>query len=142
MTTKKLLISLIVTLFGISLISSSALAGSKQRYRWEGVAIGVGAAILGHAIYQAHRAADQPRVVYVEPPPPPAYRYRHGPKHHRGHWELQKTWVPPTYQRAWNPGHYDRRGNWVPGAWIELKTSDGYWRQERIWVADNHRPYR
>ncbi|MBC2712770.1 MAG: hypothetical protein HGJ94_17805 [Desulfosarcina sp.] len=112
MKTKKLLISLIMVVFGITLVSSSAMAGSKQRHRWEGVAIGVGAAILGNAIYQAHRAEQRPQVVYVEPEP--TCRYRR---------------------------HYNRKGHWVPGHWIEVKTEDGHWTQERVWVARNHSPY-
>jgi hypothetical protein len=134
MKTNKLLISLVITLFGIALVSSSALAGSKQRHRWEGVAIGVGAAILGHAIYQSHQAERQPQVVYVEPER--TYGGNHGPEYRCGHWEWQKTWVPPTYEKVWNPGHYNRKGHWVSGHWIEVETSDGHWIQERVWVAD------
>ncbi|MBC2743156.1 MAG: hypothetical protein HGJ93_08930 [Desulfosarcina sp.] len=141
MKTKKLLISLIMVVFGITLVSSSAMAGSKQRHRWEGVAIGVGAAILGNAIYQAHRAEQRPQVVYVEPEPTCRYRLNHGPKHRHGHWEWQEAWVPPTYEKVWNPGHYNRKGHWVPGHWIEVKTEDGHWTQERVWVARNHSPY-
>ena len=139
MKTKKLLISLVIAVFGITLVSSSALAGSKQRYRWEGVAIGVGAAILGHAIYRSHRADQQPQVVYVAPEP--TYRYDRGPMHRSGHWEWQKTWMPPTYERVWNPGHYKPNGHWVSGHWMEVKANDGYWTQERVWIARNHNPY-
>ena len=139
MKTKKLLIILVVTVIGVALVSSSALAGSKQRHRWEGVAIGVGAAILGNAIYQAHRAEQQTQVVYVEREPDRRFRHRHAPKHRRGHWEWQKTWVPPTYENVWNPGHYNRRGRWVPGHWIEVQTSEGHWNKERVWIANNHR---
>ena len=139
MKTKKLLIILVVTVIGVALVSSSALAGSKQRHRWEGVAIGVGAAILGNAIYQAHRAEQQPQVVYVEREPDHRFRHRHAPKHCRGHWEWQKTWVPPTYENVWNPGHYNRKGRWVPGHWIEVQTSGGHWNKERVWIANNHR---
>lgn len=139
MKTKKLLITLVMVLFGLTLISSSALAGSKQRHRWEGVAIGVGAAILGHAIYQTHRTEQPPQVVYVTPEP--TCRYDRGPKPRHGHWEWQKTWVPSTYEKVWNPGHYDRKGHWVTGHWIEVAAANGHWRQERVWVADRRRPY-
>lgn len=129
MKTKKLLISLILAVFTMTLVSSSALAGSKQRHRWEGVAIGVGAAILGHAIYQSHRAEHAPQVVYVEP----VQRYHHRSRH--GHWEWQEIWVPPSYEKTWNPGHYNRKGHWVRGHWIEVQTTGGHWTRERIWVA-------
>ena len=133
MKTKTLFISLITALFAISLATPLALAGSKQRHRWEGVAIGVGAAILGHAIYQTHKAGQQPQVVYHLPEP--TYRRDHGPRHRHGHWEWQKTWVPPIYERVWNPGLYNRKGHWVAGHWMMLETSDGYWTRERVWVA-------
>jgi hypothetical protein len=139
MKSKKRLISLVIVLFSIALFASSTMAGSKQRHRWEGVAIGVGAAILGHAIYQAHRAEHQPRVVYVEPHR--NYRHDPGPKHHQGHWEWQTTWIPPIYERIWNPGHYNRKGDWVSGHWMEVETANGYWTRERVWVANNRGPY-
>jgi hypothetical protein len=139
MKTKKLLISLVIAAFGIALVSSSALAGSKQRHRWEGVAIGVGAAILGQAIFQAHRGVPQPQVVYVEPEP--VYRYEHGPQYRRGHWAWQQIWVPPTHERIWNPGHYNRYGHWVAGHWIEVESRAGYWTRQRVWVANNRGPY-
>jgi hypothetical protein len=72
MKTKKLLIGLTLAVFGMALISSTVLAGGKQRHRWEGVAIGVGAAILGHAIFQSHKADQSPQAVYAEPEPAPA----------------------------------------------------------------------
>jgi len=143
MKTKKLLIGLFVTLTAIALISTPAAAGSKQRHRWEGVAIGVGAAILGHAIYQAHKDAYRAQTVYGDPEPVRKYRPRHpGPKHRRGHWEWQRTWVPPTFEKVWNPGHYNRKGHWIPGHWIEVKTAEGHWTKERVWVAHNRHIYR
>ena len=108
MKTRKLLIGLFVALLAIAIVSTPALAGSKQRHRWEGVAIGVGAAILGHAIYQAHKEESRAQVVYVEPEPEQRYHRRQGPKRRHGHWEWQRTWVAPTYEKVWNPGHYNR----------------------------------
>ena len=139
MRTKMLLISLVIALFGSALVSSSALAGSKQEHRWEGVAIGVGAAILGHAIYHTHKAEQQPQVVYVEPERTCGHNC--GPEHRHGHWAWQKIWVPPTYERVWNPGHYNRKGHWVSGHWMEVETGDGHWTQERVWVANNRVRY-
>jgi hypothetical protein len=137
MNMKKLLIGIAAVLTVSVLISTPAIAGSKQRHRWEGVAIGVGAAILGHAIYQANKDACPPRVVYVDPTPDPKYRHYQRPNHRYGHWEWRKTWVAPTYEKVWNPGHYDRKGRWVQGHWIEVKTSDGYWTKERVRIAGN-----
>ena len=134
MKSKRRITSLVLTLMATVLFASSALAGSKQRHRWEGVAIGVGAAILGHAIYQNHKAHQQPHVVYVEPQRTDRYNcgYRH--KHPHGHWAWQETWVPPVYERIWNPGHYNRKGHWVPGHWMQLEGAKGHWIRERVWV--------
>jgi hypothetical protein len=141
MNAKKILMGLTVVFTATVLISAPAVAGSKQRHRWEGVAIGVGAAILGHAIYQAHKDPSPPRVVYADPEPTPRYHHPR-PQHRRGHWEWRKTWVPSTYEKTWNPGHYNRKGHWVRGRWIEVKTSEGYWSKERVWVAHNGRHHR
>ncbi|MCP4148102.1 MAG: hypothetical protein GY757_10175, partial [bacterium] len=121
--------------------SSSAFAGSrsrsKQRHRWEGVAIGVGAAMLGSAIlHDIHRRPVRPRVTYrpyCEPRPrycPPRRRTER-----RGHWESKKVWVPPILEKTWNPGHYDYDNNWIPGKWIRVEVEPGYWKYERVWVS-------
>jgi len=133
MKTKKLLLCSLVTLLLMGLASSSSLAGSKQRHRWEGVAIGVGAAILGHAIYQAHQTVPRPQVVYGDP----ETRERRHHVHCHGHLEWQKVWVPSVTERVWNPGHYNRGGRWVKGHWIEVVRQEGYWSRERVWLADN-----
>ena len=135
MDTKKVLLILIITVCSIGLVSTSAFAGSKQRHRWEGVAIGVGAAILAHTIFQAAKPRPRPYVVNVGPES--ENRLHHGHRNRRGHWEWQKTWVPPTTERVWNPGHYNRRGRWVKGNWIEVVTQAGYWSRQRIWIAGN-----
>ena len=139
MKTKKLLIALIVAVFVVTLVSTAVSAGSTQRHRWEGVAIGVGAAVLGHAIYKAHKADQGPQVVYVEPDP--AYERHHGREHRHGRWEWQEIRVPPTYEKTWNPGHYNRKGHWVTGHWITVPIMEGYWTRERVWVADYRDPY-
>jgi hypothetical protein len=102
MNARKHWVTLVVASIGVVLISSSAVAGSKQRHRWEGVAIGIGAAILGHAIYQSHTHHSTSPVVVVDPDRP----CRRGPKHRHGHWEWRESWVPAVYERVWNPGHY------------------------------------
>ena len=131
---KTMIITLIVLIaVAINLQASSAMAGSKQRHRWEGFAIGIGTAIIGSAIldnhHNHHRYQPAPRHYRKPPPPPPRV------KRHRGHWEMRKVWVPPNYKRVWNPGHYDRRGYWVDGDWIEIIDQPGYWEEERVWIA-------
>lgn len=139
MKIKTTLISLTILLFAMSLAASSALAGSKQRYRWEGVAIGVGAAILGHAIIQSHRAEPQRPVVHTHPQP--AYRPHQPAGQRQGHWEWRSVWVPPNHETVWNPGHYNHKGRWVPGHWIHVQTTQGHWTQARVWVARGRAPY-
>ncbi|MDM8551669.1 hypothetical protein QUF72_16400 [Desulfobacterales bacterium HSG2] len=151
---KKFFVTLIVAVVCLSFSAASVWAGSKQRRRWEGVAIGIGAAILGHALINKnhHRssAADKgayyapscrsrevARPVYRNPPAhrnPPAYN---GPprRHSRGHWEMRRIWVPPTYTEVWNPGHYNHRREWVPGKWIKIINQEGQWVEKEVWVG-------
>jgi len=114
--------------FGLSLAAQPALAGSKQRHRWQGVAIGVGAAILGHALFNScsERPACKTVTVYNRPCPSP---YRHG------YWEIRKVWVEPKYKRVWNPGHYNCRSRWIPGQWKMIEKEPGYWQEQEVWVA-------
>ena len=120
-------VMVVVVVLLISLVSSPAWARSAQHYRWEGVAIGIGAAIIGGAILDS---CCHPRYgaayAYSYPPPPPR---RHG------HWAYEKIWVPPTYKSAWNPAHYNRRGEWIPGEWISIEDRPGYWASERVWIS-------
>jgi len=72
---------MVTTVLCLSLMVTSAWAGPKQRYRWEGVAIGVGAAILGSALFNAPYCAQPgPAPVYYSAPPvyysPPPVYYR------------------------------------------------------------------
>ncbi|MBS3756180.1 MAG: hypothetical protein KGY56_10835 [Desulfobacterales bacterium] len=133
---KKIFISLFVVVCLVSFASTPAFAGDKQRHRWEGVAIGVGAAILGHAILSSARDDGAARVTVSHRD----YRDRHhrdrcsrAPRHSRGHWVVQKTWVPPICERTWNPGHYTRHGRWVPGRWITIEKRPGYWVEKKVW---------
>lgn len=133
MEKKSLFILVLITVFTLVLLTPRAQAGPEERYRWEGIAIGVGAAILGGAILhnynQSHR--DQYVVQHKEARVyTPAFR---GPDR-RGRWEIQKEWIPPTYKRAWNPGHYDDHGQWITAQWIEIVDQPGYWVEKRVWV--------
>lgn len=133
MKSQNLFAATLVGLLAFAVAAPPAWAGSPQRHRWEGVAIGVGAAILGRVLFDAHQPqrsgyapASRPTVVehhYYRSPPPPA-----------GHWEIRREWVPPTHQEVWNPGHYDRRGRWVSGHWMRLEAHPGYWTEKKVWV--------
>lgn len=135
---KTLFIILVTVTFGFCLAAPSARAGNVQRNRWEGVAIGIGAAMLGHVLYKNHVQEHPAReVVYVNPRPQ-RHKFR-PPRKARGHWEVRKTWVLPAYESVWNPGHYSRRGRWVEGQWIEIEKAPGYWTEERVWVSKKYR---
>lgn len=136
MNLKKAIILTVLAIFSVTATATLSWAGSRQQHRWEGVAIGLGAAILGNAIYQQHRRpAPEPYIVYEKQRP--ARHHYHGKRYRHGHWTYNKVWRPPVYEKVWNPGHYNRNGGWVHGQWIEIKKSDGYWVKEKIWVADN-----
>lgn len=72
-----------------------------------------------------------------KPQSQPEYK---NPRHKNGYWETRKVWVPPVYERVWNPGHYNSRHKWVPGQWISIEKEPGRWVTEKVWVSCNKRP--
>ncbi len=140
---KKLLTITLLTVFLIGISGPAAWAGAKQRYRWEGVAIGVGASILGHAlIHEPHHynrpyrgggavilRGDRDRCNYSE------RRHQRRPfaKPDRRHFKTRRIWVSPVYEKVWNPGHYDVDQRWVPGRWIQVIREPGHWVEKRKW---------
>lgn len=112
---------------------NSAMAGSKQHERWKGVAIGVGAAILGSVILNSQKQQScEPARVYDRP----VIQHRKGPAQKGpGRWEIKREWVPASFKKVWNPGHYDSRGRWVKGSWIKVVDRPGYWTERRVWIA-------
>jgi len=130
MEKKKLLTLLIAAVLSCLFMITSVYAGSKHSYRRQGIAIGLGAAILGGALY---KALSQPKLIV-----PNAHVFSHPArrKHrNRGYWETRKQWIPPAYKRYWNPGHYNRYGERVKGHWIEIVDRPGYWIENRVWVT-------
>lgn len=125
---KKSVILSLAVLFLLSLSVSPAFAGSKQRHQWQGVAIGLGAAILGNAILNSSPTCERVAVVEHEP----HYRSCPPPRSRHGYCETRRIWVPPVYERVWNPAHYEN-GRWVHGQWIDLEVKSGYWREDRLW---------
>lgn len=134
MNIKNSSIILLAAVLSLCLAAPPAWAGNVQRNRWEGVAIGIGAAVLGHALFNNHfNRRPEPEVVYRHPP-----HRRHKPyegRKARGYWEIRKKWVPPTFERVWNPGHYNPRGHWIEGHWMEIEKEPGYWTEERVWIS-------
>ena len=134
MEKKSLFILTLVTVFSFVFLTPQAQAGPQERYRWEGVAIGIGAAIIGTAILKAQIDSRNDRHVVHRAPARVQPRVVHKPHPAPGRWEIQKEWVPPTYKRVWNPAHYDHRGKWVPGQWIEVVDQPGHWVERKVWA--------
>ena len=135
MKKKNLFIILTTLILCLSFMKPSAWAGNVQRNRWEGVAIGIGAAILGNALINHYRYSVPTQSAVNQHRPPTHYydnRYR---QESSGHWEVRKVWVQPIYKRVWNPGHYDRYGRWISGQWMKFEKNPGYWTKERVWVS-------
>ncbi len=134
----------------IIVICISTVNAYADRKTMEGILIGAGVTILGAAIISemntSHRSTGHNTAYSNHHSPPTARVYinnsRHGRnKHHkryshrsRGHWEVQKQWVEPVYERKWNPAHYNRRGEWVDGRTEKFMIQDGYWQEDKIWV--------
>ena len=123
----------------MGLMAGPAWAGNEQRNRWEGVAIGLGAAILGSAFLNQQNISSQPSGSYY--PRSRKNHHRQYDRHRsqapvaRGYWEIRKVWVAPVYEKVWNPGHYNRKGRWMEARWIRVERSAGYWEKQRVWVA-------
>jgi hypothetical protein len=120
---KKLILLLTAMIFSMTLFTNPVLAGSKQHYRWEGVAIGLGAAILGSSLinnYSPEHVTVVEHRTYYQPDPP----------HYKRYCEPQRVWVPPVYDKVWNPGHYDDC-RYISGRYIMIERSPGYWAEER-----------
>ena len=100
------------------LITQHAWAGSEQRYRWEGVAIGLGAALVGSALADAYWGYGQPAYAggycgstsrYV-PPPVNVYPQTHIIYHTRDIYRTRETGRTDRYCRHRpKPWKCDRR---------------------------------
>ncbi|PIP35511.1 MAG: hypothetical protein COS92_02500 [Desulfobacterales bacterium CG07_land_8_20_14_0_80_52_14] len=130
MNKKSFLTIILVSITCLAFLSvSSAYARSPQQYRWEGVAIGVGAAIIGSALLHPP--------YYHRPSPPPFYHHPpYYPRPDCDSWEVRREWVPPQYDWVWIPDHYDHRGCWVPGYWEKRLIYPGRWEERRYRLCD------
>jgi len=132
--------------------TTSANAGSAKKHAIEGLLIGTGAAILGAAIInEVNRDINHHFNIHYGYNDYPKHHRRHHRdrywhknkkrrhrkfKHHRsrGHWEIQKSWVKPVYEKRFRPGHYNRHGEWVSGRFKKFMVQNGYWHKEKVWV--------
>lgn len=118
MKTGKRLIMASAVLAIVCLVTVPVHAGSEQQHRWEGVAIGVGAAILGHALLTSNGDHSGSSVTYAY-----AYRSHHAPPRYYGH---RGYWRPYGWQRH-HSGYHGHHG---------YKGHHGHYRQ-----PDRHHGY-
>ena len=116
---------LIITVTAVVILclsSTSIWAGSKQHYRWEGIAIGVGAAMVGSALINHHTYG-----YYGGPPVALSFNYREAYRpsaRHRGNWKRHhggpyNHWRPHDRGHRYR-GHYrhgNTHGNRQPKSW-------------------------
>ena len=149
---KKIITLIFITIFGLITAIDSVHAGSRHRVHRgsnglvEGIIIGTGVTILGAAIISEINSQSKHHN------PPPVYerrdnydrydrrgshdRYDRHDRRDRGYWSFDKVWVPPVYRQKWYPGHYSRRGHWIPGGYDRLIVREGYWETKRVWVRN------
>ncbi len=127
MKTKRIFMIFCIALVSLAIIAPSSWAGSAQHHRLEGLALGIGAFIIGKAILDAHHRDHHvdTHVAAYQPAPPER------PRPHR-RWVSKRVYVPAKYKKVWNPGHYSRRGHWVSGHWTHIETEPGYWTRRRV----------
>lgn len=134
----KILIS--ITTAVVTIICLSTAPAHADRKTTEGFLLGIGAAVLGTAIYQSLDRSpgySEPHRRHVAPGYGRGSQYRNDQRHARQsfeRWEIQRIWVAPVYDTRWNPGHYNRQGYWVSGRHETFKVQDGYWEQRRVRV--------
>lgn len=128
---KRLLLIILVTALSLTLTTNSTWAGNTRHNRMKGIAIGLGAAIIGSIILSDIKQKDYryQEICSVKP------RHNKGSKYRNGYWGIKKKWVPPTYKRVWIPGNYNSRGGWVKARWVKKVVKPGYWTRKRVWVA-------
>ena len=136
-----------ITTAVLLLICFSTVSAHADRKTMEGIMIGTGVAILGAAIINGINQDSRPRYSsshsrhsrYYYAGHRHDYRNKHHRKyrHHnrpRGYWEIERIWIEPVYEKKWNPGHYNRRGDWINGRLEKFMIKDGHWQEEKIWV--------
>ncbi len=130
---KKIITTAIITLFIFSICLSPAFAGSRGRNFARGVIVGTTAAIIGAAIISE---INHHNTVVLGGRHHEYNRHPHRGHPHRGYWRYEKVWMPPIYEKRWNPGHYNPRGHWVNGSYQRVVIRDEFWKKKRVWVSD------
>jgi len=142
---KKMKKRITITATILMLICFTTVSAYADRKTMEGFMIGTGVAILGTAILHGINKDSKPQYSknynrydsrhY-------AYQKSYNTRHHRkirpyrssGHWEMERIWIEPSYEKKWNPAHYNKRGEWISGRYEKFLINDGYWQEDKIWV--------
>lgn len=83
-------------------------------------AIGLGAAILGAAIFgQRNQNTQSSTVVYANSAPRCQPRF-------------ERVWVEPVYEYRRIPGHYNLGGYWIRPCKKAYLVKEGYWIERRV----------
>ena len=86
MKNKTITIIFLTILLCFFLVIPSSWAGSKERHRWEGVAIGLGAAVVGSVLLNNYSSPPKRHVhIYHYSPPHRHDRWKSHCRHHYGH---------------------------------------------------------
>jgi hypothetical protein len=130
-----------ITTAVVMLICLSSAPARADRKTTEGFLLGVGAVVLGTAIYQGLNQSSG-YSGYREP-----QRYHTSPAYGRGsqcrndqryvrqpvvRWEIQRIWVEPVFETRRHPGHYNRQSHWAGGRHEKIKVRNGYWEERRV----------
>ena len=135
---KKTIIAIMAIACMVSFTVTASDAGSskRRRHHLEGFLIGSGAGFLGATIInKLHH--NRPRFSNDEGRCSKKHRHSYKRRHRgpKGYWEVKQIWVEPEYEERWNPGHYNRKGEWRCGRYQRFIVKEGYWKEERIWVC-------
>ncbi|MCD4721134.1 MAG: hypothetical protein K8S13_14940 [Desulfobacula sp.] len=135
-----------ITTAVLLLICFSTVSAHADRKTMEGFMLGTGVAILGAAIINGinndSRFQYSPNYSRHHRHHYAGYRQGYKNRYHRkckphrsrGYWEVERIWIKPVYKKKWNPGHYNRRGNWISGRHEKFIVQDGYFQEEKVWV--------
>lgn len=130
---KKSLVTLIITsIFTFVALTSAAHAGNVQRERWEGIAIGLGTAIIGSVLLNQHKGyTQQPQATYNSSP-------KHGNRSSHSRSEYGQEYGPePDYGYGYRRHHYTWRNH--PPVYRKGHHRRGHWEMIEKWVPPTHK---
>lgn len=130
-----------ITTAVVMFVCLSTVPAHADRKTTEGFLLGIGAAVLGTAIYKSldRSPGDSvPNRHHGAPAFERGAQCRGDQWHVKGPgspWKIERIWVEPVYETRWNPGHYNRKGHWVQGRYETFKVRDGFWKEVRVRIC-------